>query len=263
MLMRISNYLKYITLAGLLAGYLYLGLTPSQPLVEAQGNQKMGLLVVATGGYVNFIPPLVDSAKKFFLAGHDVTFFIFTDHPELLPHDRCIVPIKHERRGWPYDSMMRSEIYYKHRDQFSSMDYLFACDADMIFVDFVGDEILAPLIATRHPGYLFKRGLFENNPASAAYVGPHEGAVYLAGGFYGGQKDNFIDFIDKLTCSIQKDLDNGIMPRWHDESHLNRYFIDHAPAKVLSPSYCYPEGWSLSFHPRLVALNKNRFCLRS
>ncbi len=41
------------------------------------------------------------------------------------------------------------------------MDYLFATDADMRFVGPVGDEILAKLVATQHPGFVGKRGVMK------------------------------------------------------------------------------------------------------
>ena len=40
---------------------------------------KIGLLVIATGKYDVFVPPLFASMKKYFLTDHDVTMFVFTD----------------------------------------------------------------------------------------------------------------------------------------------------------------------------------------
>jgi hypothetical protein len=63
--------------------------------------------------------------------------------------------------------------------------------------------------------------------------------------------------MEVVLDQIKKDSDNGIMAVWHDESHLNRYFIDHKPTTILSPSYCYPESWKLPFHKRILMLDKN------
>jgi hypothetical protein len=41
-----------------------------------------------------------------------------------------------------------------------------------------------------------------------------------------------------------------------DESHWNAYIKKH-PAKLLSPSYCYPETWHIPFEKRILALKKN------
>ena len=49
----------------------------------------------------------------------------------------------------------------------------------------------------------------------------------------------------------------------HDESQINRYVYDHPPDLVLTPSYCYPEGWDLPFTPRILALNKDHDIIRS
>ena len=42
------------------------------------GKKKIGLLVIATGKYDMFVPPLFKSVKKHFMNNHDVTVFVFT-----------------------------------------------------------------------------------------------------------------------------------------------------------------------------------------
>jgi histo-blood group ABO system transferase len=143
------------------------------------------------------------------------------------------------------------------------MDYLFACDADMLFVDYVGDEILGTRVGTLHPIYTWRRGTYDTNPQSKAYVANTEGTHYFAGGFYGGSREAFCQMVQELTRNIKEDMAHGITARWHDESHLNRYFIDHEPTVILTPSYCYPQGWDLKYHPRLIALYKNHSYWRS
>jgi len=235
-----------------------------------QKSPKVGMLVMATGKYINFVEPLVVSADKFFLLECDVSYFVFTDSQEHLARKveiirgREIIYIEQERLGWPKDTLMRPAIYYQHRKKLKFMDYLFAIDADMKIVDTVGNEILHPLVVVQHPGYVGRRGTYETRKESSAYVGPREGRVYCAGGFNGGKRKEYMQLCKSITHAIQEDFKKNIIACWHDESHLNRYIITHQEdVVVLTPSYCYPESKDIPFHPRIIALDKNHKEMRS
>lgn len=232
-----------------------------QPLNAAKKHRaKVGLCITATGRYDQFIPPLIESARKHFCKKQKVTYFIFTDGN--IPVGKDIVRIQQHRLGWPYDTMMRPKMYYTNRKALRLMDYLFTTDADMLFVASVGKRILAKRVATQHPGFVNKRGSYESNPLSLAYVAPHEGTTYFAGGFWGGTRKQFLKACKIISRRIEDDLNRQVMPVWHDESHVNRYFIDYKPTKILDPSYCYPEELILPFKKRLLALCKNHAELR-
>lgn len=235
----------------------HLGVFSTLLLIWAQTliGANIGLLVMATGKYIQFVPPLLKSAEEHFCKGHQVTYFVFTDGT--LPPSQNIVTIFQHRLGWPFDTMMRFEVYAKHRSLLESQDYLFACDADMLFVDTVGDEILSERVATQHPGFVNKRGSYETRPISTACVYDNEGEYYFAGGFYGGSAKAVLEMAETNVAHINEDFSRGIIAVWHDESHLNRFFIDHTPTLILSPSYCYPESWKLPYQKRLLALDKN------
>ncbi|MDN3504669.1 MAG: hypothetical protein P0S95_03735 [Rhabdochlamydiaceae bacterium] len=229
--------------------------------------KNVGLCITATGKYINFVPQLVESARKYFLKDHNVTFFVFTDSPISGPN---IVMVPQKKLDWPYATMMRFEFYHKNSHLFDGFDYMFALDADMLFVSKVKREILSDRVATMHPGYAIKRagvirGDFETSEKSLAYMPSDKGEYYFAGGFYGGSKDEFIKINKICSQNIRIDLQNGIIAKWHDESHLNRYFAFNFPTKILSPSYCYTsseekaKAWHIHgrFRPRLLALEKD------
>lgn len=222
---------------------------------------KVGLLIVATGKYDQFVDPLITSARKYFCPKEQVTYYVFSDGN--IPKSHDIIHVHQERLGWPLDTLLRNSIYEKHKELFANEDYLFALDADMLFVDTVGSEILGTLVATRHPGFIGKRGTYERNPHSLACVKKNEGLHYYAGGFFGGEKNEFFNIILETNSRIQEDLKKGIIAIWHDESHWNRYCIDHKPTIILSPSYCYPESWKLNCQKKLIALDKNHSEIRS
>lgn len=227
---------------------------------------KIGFLVVATGKYTQFIPPLIQSARRHFCRGHEITYFVFTDGT--IAPEKDVVVFHHTKMGWPFDTMLRYQAYVAHWDQLSSQDYLFASDADMLFVDNVGDEILGELVATMHPGFCdgspfpVMRGSYETNPLSTACVHDHEGTCYFAGGFYGGSASKVLEMAETNLKHIYQDLARGLIAVWHDESHWNRYCIDHPPTVILSPSYCYPESWWLPYSKKLLALDKNHAAIR-
>lgn len=223
-------------------------------------SKQIGLLIVATGKYIQFVPNLITSARKYFCKNHNIRYFVFTDSPFQFGEDTTV--LSHSRLGWPYDTMMRCSVYYKYKEIISEMDYLFATDADMLFVDSVGDEILGERVGTQHPGFYNKRGTYETNPVSTAYVAPREGTYYFAGGFHGGSSAEFIKLIEFMIRNIEIDRTRGHIALWHDESHLNRYFINNPPTVILNPSYCYPESWRLPYPKKLLALDKNHAAVR-
>jgi len=245
---------------------------------------KIGLVIMATGKYIDFVKPLINSAEKYFCPNHEITYFVFTDtitpsrnlnniiyiNINNTTHKSSNVSTVYQKRlGWPYDTLMRFAVYYENRDILSHMNYLFACDADMLFVDYEGDEILGERVGTLHPGHENKYALFtsqkttsyEKDPKSTAYINPNEGKHYFAGGFYGGSTKEFLKMAKTITKNIKIDLQNNYIAIWHDESHLNRYFIDNPPITILDRSYCYPEnGEKVGYPkctPKLLALDKD------
>jgi histo-blood group ABO system transferase len=241
---------------------------------------NIGLCIVATGKYIAFVKQLLDSAEHYFCPQHTRTYFIFTDATEeslkdLLqsPYKDNIIITYQKRLGWPYDTLMRFAIYSNHKDLFAQTDYMFATDADMLFVGTEGDEILEDRVATNHPGFEKNMPLWGNeppydrNPQSTAYIPYDQGTYYFAGGFYGGNTQEFIQMAHAITHNILTDLEqHNYIAVWHDESHLNRYFIDNLPSIILDRSYCYPENGEQKGYPtcspKLLALDKNHAEIR-
>jgi histo-blood group ABO system transferase len=223
---------------------------------------KIGLLIIATNKYSQFLQPLIESADRFFLKDQDVTYFVFTNEDIQINTNRKVVRINVEHKEWPWMTLGRYEIFSNNSNELSKMDYLYYCDADMRFVDFVGDEILSERVATQHCGYYEVRGTPETNTNSLAYVAPNEEMQYLAGGFNGGTSEEYLKMSKVLSDRTNNDFEKGIIAVWHDESHMNRYFIDNKPTLILDPSYCYHEGSNRPFKQRLVALSKNHSELR-
>ncbi len=226
--------------------------------------KNIGLLIIATNKYDRFVKPLIDSARKHFLTNHKVTYYVFTDSEKLneLGDDVKIIPHKHLK--WPLPTLYRYKTFVQHKDTLINEDYLYYCDSDMLFVNTVGDEVLGDRVSTIHPGFMGDRGTPETNGKSLAYVAPNEPLTYYAGGFNGGTSQNFLDMSETIDKNIDIDMDKGIIAVWHDESHMNRYFIDNKPTLVLDPSYCYPESWNLKgYTKRLLALDKNHTEMRS
>ena len=64
-----------------------------------------------------------------------------------------------------------------------------------------------------------------------------------------------------MAAQIDDDASRGITAIWHDESHWNRYLIDHPPEVALPPTYCCPESWSMAGR-KILALDKDHAAMR-
>jgi histo-blood group ABO system transferase len=221
---------------------------------------------MCTGRYIEFAQALVETARRYFCNGHHVTYVLFTD--ALIPSHDDIVVVYQKRMGWPYDTLKRFHAYLGAEELLKTMDFVFCCDADMVLTDYIGDEILGKLVGTMHPGYVGRLGPYERSIWSSALVRPLEGKYYFAGGFYGGSSVEVLKLLKTLVKNVDNDLEKNFIAIWHDESHLNRYFITNPPSLVLSPSYCHPDNEARNyckvpgsrefpFPPKLIARDKN------
>jgi hypothetical protein len=227
---------------------------------------KIGLLLIATGKYDQFVGPLLESVDKHFFKDDQVNVYVFTDKSFKVNSGRLTVyrlPIEH--RPFPYATLLRYRHFDQHKEVLKDNDYLFYCDVDMKFVADVGREILGDLTVVRHPGF-FNGGWGSNNvdKKSLAFLPINKRKGYYAGGFQGGKTKSYLHACNVLHARINDDLSRDVMAEWHDESHWNWYMKAEARNfNALDPSYCYPESWDMPFEKKLLALDKNHKEVRS
>lgn len=228
--------------------------------------------------YWQYLSPMIESARKFLLPGHEVDFICWTDMPEGTKIDARIIPTR--PFSWPIPTLHRYHLFLQQEELLSEYDFIYYVDADMKFVGRVGDEILGDLVAAEHPMYSVRREHvppYEPNENSTAYI-PRVGKVvvsngearfkpmYFAGGFQGGRSENFIKAMKEMRDMIDEDFSkNNYVAIWNDESYWNRYCLDNMPTVTLSPSYVYPDSlvneyyrkvWGRNYVPRLMTITK-------
>ena len=149
-------------------------------------------------------------------------------------------------------------------EKLKEFDYIFFLNANMLFVDYVGEEILPKeegLLVAKHPAFYDKdvdEYPYDRNEKSLAYIPYGQGDVYVQGAFNGGKSRDFLQLINELDKNINIDLDNDVIALWHDESQLNRYIIGKE-YKLLDPGYIYPEGWDLPFKAKIIGRDKSKW----
>ena len=200
----------------------------------------IGLLIIATGGYTNFLQRLIKSTDKYFLKNKNVTYFIFTDKDLDINSDRNIVCTKIKQRGFPAITLERYHTFYNNKELFNECEYLFYIDADSLMLNEIGEEILSDRVSVLHSHHYKNKGTPETNIKSTAYIDINvEDYNYIVGAFNGGTKDEFLKLSKVISDNVDIDKKNNIIALWNDESHLNRYFIDNKPTLVLDRNYMY------------------------
>lgn len=219
---------------------------------------KIGIVIIATNKYAPYIDPLIDKINQNLLVGHEKHIFVFTDAERESTAD--ITFIKEQHRPWPCMTLFRYDMIRRIGASLKPMDYVYYIDADMDIIKPVGDEILGDLVAVEHYAF-FKRDrrlfTYETNPASTAFMPPNWGALYYAGAFQGGRTAVYLNVVNELAKRIDIDYGRGIIAKWHDESHWNRYLWENPPTKTLSPSYCCYEDAQIPFEVKIVSVRKN------
>ncbi|XP_075041454.1 histo-blood group ABO system transferase-like isoform X1 [Mixophyes fleayi] len=242
-----------------------------------QKNVSIGITVFAIKKYTVFIKTFIETAEKFFMVGHKVNYYIFTDRVGDIPNitlgegrQLVILEVPSYKR-WQEVSMRRMEMIRDHaRQRFvNEVDYLVCVDVDMMFSDDVGVEILSHSFGTLHPSFYAAsrtRFTYERRQQSTAYIPTDEGDFYYAGGNFGGTVEEVYKLTNFCHNAMMTDKGNNIEAIWHDESYLNKYFLYHKPTKILSPEYLWPTNFGAPAflkRRRFAAIPKNHNAIRN
>lgn len=240
---------------------------------------KIGIFIIASGRYKEFFENFYNTCEENFLPEHEKIYFYFTDSEEdLTKKYKNMIQIKVPHLGFPGMTLYRYKFFYNEREKIikSGVDYVFYLDIDMRIVNIVGEEIIPKgrkhLTGVFHPGFYNQKKRHkphEKRTKSSFFVPENKRKLYLAGGFQGGITKSYLDVAENLMKMIDNDeIKYKIIPKFHDESAWNHYFIYHMGRyNVMIPEYCYPEFKSekekgryqtiLEMTPRILALDKN------
>nr|XP_032802571.1 N-acetyllactosaminide alpha-1,3-galactosyltransferase-like [Petromyzon marinus] len=217
----------------------------------AKREVTVGITVFAIGRYLDLLlKNFVDSAELHFFVGYSVTYYVVTDQPSRIPNlllapKRMLVPVKVEKRPrWQDICMDRFKIINGLVETTVKEEYVFSFDVDLLFTNRWGPEVLGSTVVVLHSWFFNvdpAMCTYERRPESMAYVATREGDFYYHAAVFGGRRSHIKNVTHNIFQAITKDRSAGIEAIWHDESHLNRYFIDNKPSKILSPEYCWDE----------------------
>jgi hypothetical protein len=223
---------------------------------------------IGTAKYINFIKNLCDSLQaNCTLPNFDI--LVCTDQNVSFSYKTFSV-IKHaiEHHKHPHGTLHRYHYYLEREDLLHQYDYIIHIDADMQFVDKVGQEILSERTCVVHPGYYLRQESaffdLEDRPASHAYFDKnrYRTATYYQNCLQGGAASEFIKMSKIIRNWTNDDLSKNIIAKWHDESYMNKYMLHNKPTLELNPGYAYPETWSLPFEKKIIHLDKDHVAIR-
>jgi hypothetical protein len=238
--------------------------------------KSLGVLSVATNKYINYWEELATSLDSHCPPeGIKVKMYVFTDQVERASIHAVnlkniqIEAFKIESYKWPEATLFRYRIFEKFLPNIHE-EVLMHLDADMKIEKWFTDDIPATLkegiALVSHPGYFRPKswskvilywknprkfwadtrmrlleggvGSWDNNEDSPAFVPRKKRLNYVCGGTWIGLRDQYVAMVSELSRLEQKSTQKGIMPRWHDESILNKWYAENQPS-LLSPSFCF------------------------
>jgi len=225
---------------------------------------KIAILYVCTGKYKQFFKGFYESAEKYLLKEVEKHYFVWTDDTYLKNGLTNVTTIHKECAGFPADSLFRFEMFLQVENELKKFDYIFFFNANALFIQSVGMEILPDESGlsmgiwpgkreNQHPMFY----PYERNRKSLAYIAPYgKNYTYYMGGLNGGTSEAYLQMIRTLSHNIREDYKKGIIAKVHDESHINAYMRTHF-CKKLGREFCFPEEWKTEYEtPKIILRNK-------
>lgn len=225
---------------------------------------KIGILYIGIGRYVCFWPDFFKSCEEKLVNEAEKHYYVFTDQEnQIEAHDRVKV-FHQDDMGWPLNSLFRFKMFNRIKDELADNDYLFFFNSNAKVVQTVTADDFLPkdedysalcMATDDYSG-------FESRPVSVTYVAPGETRYYFSGALNGGKCKPYLELIEGCNKLADTDLQNGIMPVWHDESVLNRFLVGKS-VKLMYRDMGKPANWSKPENPKIILRRKEEVLGRS
>lgn len=206
----------------------------------------LGFLIIATGNYYKYLSDLIKSIEKFYPKNISKKYYIFSNHDIKLEFIENYEIIFFEHKPFPSSTLFRFHQFEKIKNKLiEETESLCYIDADSLIVRSPPQEIFTEdLYGFEHGVNLtnnFSSLPYERNSNSLSYVANGQEKKYIIGGLWGGKTKKLINMFSVLKKNIDKDLENGIIACFHDESHINKYFCDNLDVKIFETKYIMGE----------------------
>lgn len=201
-------------------------------------NKEIGIVILATNAYFVLGLRFVRRFIHFYKGECNIKFYFFSDKCPIDYLPTCNIQYfqtKHtdwrEGTNSKFLNIIKLELF--------DSDYLYYFDADTnIQKPFTEEWFLGDLVGGEHYSNrtTLKDGVgFDRNPKGNSYVSPESTRPYTYhyGAFFGGTKENVIDFCKTLRVWQMIDQRVGYEPPVNDESYINKYF-HFSPPKTVS-----------------------------
>ena len=250
-------------------------------MTEDRPLARLGILSIATNVYLEYWMDLARSVDSKVRSFSPVVLHVFTDQPqEAKAFAKTLQSVKvkvHEIEPlrWPEATLFRFKIFADYRDKITE-PFLMYLDADSIVdQDFEPDltglmeqhgvllveqsgSWRPPKISRQlrfyllHPGAVFADirkllwegglGTWEKRPGSTAFVSRKHRSRYVTGAVWMGTREGLFGLVSELAARVQADWGQGLVARWHDESHMNWWNAQYKP-HLLDPRYYFVRGY--------------------
>lgn len=230
---------------------------------------RIGIVYMATGYYCRFWKEFYISCETFFCIDAEKGYEVFTDSIELLKMNIPNVSFHAIKdKGWIINVSSKSDficsISERLRQNYDYIYYLngnFRCLKSIYSTEILPEEQNGYFAALsfQHNRYKSPNEYhYDRNKNSHAYIPFGKGKRYYQASFYGGRTDELLKFSEWSRNMINKDISNGIIARYQDESYLNCYLQDSEPL-VLSDAYGYSDFTHYQGEYKAELINKNQY----
>lgn len=219
---------------------------------------KIGVLYIGIGRYSCFWKDFYQSCEEFFIPEAEKHYYVFTDHEDEFDSNKRIEVFHQDDMGWPCNSLLRFKMFNRISSHLNDYDYLFFFNSNAKFLTHILPQDILPesedyaaLCIEDNP----EKMAFESRKESAAFVSKDQAHYYFSGALNGGKCKAYLNLIETCESIVDTDLRNGLMPRWHDESVLNRYLVDKQ-VKVMLRDMGKPANWKEPKDAKIILRRK-------
>lgn len=184
----------------------------------------IGVYYIATGSYKVYIDGFIRGIQNFRMNNSKKIILLVDEFVDISSYDIEIEQHIISDAPWPIVTLLKMWYISKYSEDFEEV-YYFNANAQVIRdIPNCGDKMLC----TRHSfhqnildGHYFL-SIEDDNPKSLSYIGLHD-YDYVQAGFFGGKAEIVYKMCEDVSKWTESDLKRGVIPKWHDESYLNKW----------------------------------------